>query len=208
MSREPTVTEWNRLKSIQARILDLRRKGTEADVISHVKEELKTTADTLERLCLLTELTTAYQIIDEPGKAEAAIHEQISLAPDDPIIRTTLAEHYHYFQGDHAKALGVIENAIEMAIGQGQFVRALHGVRIRIALKLKDYGVIENSLRTLLQYKPEVGSDVVLEDDFVDRIPLNVISGDLLNRYREAAKAEKKRVSEARIRRDSSNESR
>ena len=89
-----------------------------------------------------------------------------------------------------------------------KFVRMVYGDRIRIALKLERYDLIEESLKELLRHKPEVGSDVVLEDDFVDRIPPSEISGDLLNQYREAAKAEKKRVSEARIRRDSSNESR
>ena len=195
------------MEKLEARLVELRRNNIRADVTDVIETEFDRAQNREEKLHLLTKLASAYYLIEKPKDAETAIRRQIQLAPDDTLVWAHLAEHHLYHTEELEDALRTINLALEKATATNMYVRMAHGVRVRIALELERYDLVEESLKELLCHKPEVGSDVVLEDDFVDRIPLSAISGDIVNRYREAAKAEIKQVSEARIKRDRSNES-
>lgn len=119
-------------------------------------------------------------------EAESAIKEGISLAPEMPDAWLTLALHYFYYVHDPEKALSAINVALEKASTEMNFVRQVHLERIRIALALKDYSTVEDSLRELVRYVPPSGSqDVQLEAEFLASVPAGAVSESLISSYKE-----------------------
>ena len=113
------------------------------------------------------------------------IRQCIELEPNDSFHWIRLAEHFHYYAVDLQEALLAINTAIEKAEAEKAFVRQAHGVRIRIALELQDYMLVEKSMAKIVDYVTPSGSpDVTPEDDFLLRVPVGSIDQDVLARYR------------------------
>lgn len=140
-----------------------------------------------EKLYILSSLASEYQRLNRVQDAEAAIREQITLASDRPEVWMQLAAHFYRCVHDLPKALSAIEVAIEKALLEGNFVRQAHSERIRIALEMKNYQAVENSLTELIEYTPKLGSiDVSLESDFLPRIPVNSVRSELVENYKKS----------------------
>lgn len=139
---------------------------------------------TEQRLCALDMLVNHYHLVGKMQLALNAIHERISAAPQQVEGLLGLAEHFHYYEVDLARAAKYIEAALQEGFAQGEFVRQVLGVRIRIALARKDYSIVKESIAMLLDYRPTPGKiDVALEQDFVSEIPAGVVDSEVLNRY-------------------------
>ena len=129
-------------------------------------------------------LATEFQLMDEPGQAEACLVEVINSSPDSAQPRLALASHYHLHCGDLEKALVAVNTAVEVAAKSGSLFRQAHGSRIRVALDLKEFQLVQESLEALIAYKPESGAvDVALERDFLKRIPAGSVSPAVLIQY-------------------------
>jgi len=129
-------------------------------------------------------------------EAESVIRERISLAPEMPDPWISLAVHFFNYAHDPKEALNAINVALERASTERNFFRQAHLERIRIALALKDYSTVEESLLELINYVPPSNSlDVQLETEFLARISKSTVSESLISAYREKVQSEARRGS-------------
>ena len=185
-----------RIDDLEKRLDELRHKDPRADLKPVLRSALRAARDDEERAFIQSRLAGELQLelaklpSDSRHKArfdevEALLRRCVELQPDDPYYRIRLAEHFHYYASDLRKALEAINAAVEKAEKNGTFVRQAHGTRIRIALDLKDYPIVEKSLEVLTSYSPLPGSpDVAPEKDFLKKIPPGAIRNDLVARYK------------------------
>lgn len=181
------------LKKIISQISDIKRKDPKADVSDIIKDALETRQDKEEIMGLLSLLASEYHLFNKLDEAEKVINERIALEPNLPDGWLSLAGHFHYYVHDLPKAYSIIEVAVEKALKDGNFVRQAYCMRIRIALDMKNYKAIEDSLGKLIKYHPKPGSiDVNYEDDFVKRIPMGEINSNILEEYKKLSGVNKK----------------
>jgi tetratricopeptide (TPR) repeat protein len=185
-----------KLQELEKRLEKLRQQDARADLKPALRAALHSAQDDKEKAFILSRLASEWQLelarlpFDDKHKdgfneAEAVIRECLKLQPDDPYHWIRLAEHFHYYATDFAKALQAINAAIEKAEKDRVFVRQAHSTRIRIALELKDYALVEKSLEVLTTYSPSPNKpDVALEHDFLKKIPPGAVRDDLVARYK------------------------
>jgi tetratricopeptide (TPR) repeat protein len=179
-----------KLQKLDSQIRAIKKADRNADVTGLLRDALRNTEDQEEKLYILSRLASEYQLLGKLEAAEDAIKKQINLAPDNPEAWLQLASHYYGLVHDLPKALSTVEVAVEKAAREGNFVRQAHAERIRIALEMKNYQVVENSLAKLIEYSPRPGSiDVELESDFLPRIPASGVRNDLVENYKKLAHA-------------------
>jgi hypothetical protein len=127
-----------------------------------------------------------------------AIHERISLAPDDPLPWSSLSGWHFYGHGFydadqptlHA-ALEAIDKAVAKARVKGAWLRQCLNDRARIVVGLKRWDLLAETLRAILAIESRRGvPDIRLEDDFLQRVPEDAINSDLLAEYRSAVAAQ------------------
>jgi len=71
------------------------------------------------------------------------------------------------------------------------FFRHAHLERIRIALAMKAYPTVEESLIQLINYVPPRGTqDSRLESEFLPRIPRGAVDEKVIERYKEKVQAQ------------------
>ncbi len=161
------------------------------DFVHAVLEELNPE----QQIGALAAAISAYQVLlSGASDAESArqfqqleelLRETIKIAPDDAYSWIAMAEHYHYYAVDLAKARSTIEIAVEKALAEKNFVRQAFGVLIRIALAQGDFCAVEKCLAALNDYIAPAGTvDVAAERDFLGRIPEGSIQPAILERYR------------------------
>jgi hypothetical protein len=137
-----------------------------------------------QRFSATSMLADHYHQTKADGRALAAIRQSITIFPERVEAWLALAEHFHYYQINLDEAASAIEVALQKAIVENCQVRQVLGVRIRIALERGEYGVVNDSLARLVEYKvPKGGFDVALERDFVSRIPEQTVDEKLLRQY-------------------------
>jgi tetratricopeptide (TPR) repeat protein len=184
-----------KIQELEQSIQDLRTANKRADLKPLLNKAFEAAESDAEKAYILGRLASEWQRElatlehNEENKqkfddAESAIRRCIELQPEDPYNWIMLAEYFHYYAIDLPKALEAINTAIEKAEAAKEFVRQAHGVRIRLSLDLKEYGSVEASLRALVKYRPSsVNPDVSLEKDFLERIPVGAVNGDLITQY-------------------------
>lgn len=184
------------MQDLEKRLAELRTQDPRADLKPTLEAALKGAADDEERAFILSRLVSEWHLElaqlpfndkfkDKFDAAEAVIRKCIGLQPDDPYHWIRLAEHFHYYATDLGKALEAIDTAIRKAEKQKAFVRQAHGARIRIAVELRKYPCVEESLAALIAYRPSSNSpDVALERDFLKKIPPGAVRNDLVERYK------------------------
>jgi tetratricopeptide (TPR) repeat protein len=184
------MSNYSRLQKLDAQIRQLKGVDRNADVTGILQAALRDAEDSDEKLYILSRLASEYQLLNRLEAAEDAIRKQIDLDPNKPEAWLQLATHYYRYMHDLPKALSIVEVAVERAEREGNFVRQVYAERIRIALEMKNYQLVENSLAKLIEYTPKPGSiDVELESDFLPRIPAinSGVRTDLIENYRRLA---------------------
>src|SRR5713226_4446485 len=177
------MSNYSRIQKFDAQIRRLKSTDHNADVTAILKAALQDTEDLDEKLYVLSRLVSEYQMLGKLDDAEDAVQKQITLNTSNPEAWLQLATHYYRYSRDLSKALSTVEIAIEKATQEGNFVRQTHTERIRIALEMKNYQTVEDSLARLIIYTPKPGSiDVELESDFLPRIPAGVAK-ELVEKY-------------------------
>ena len=160
-----------------------------------LRKELRLASTEEAKLAIYSMLVVELQSQGRFDEAEAAIREQISLAPETPELWIKLALHFFYYTKEIERALSTIDGALEECAVQGHFFRQAHLERIRIALALRAYALVEESLRQLIDYTPKPGAlDSQLEMEFLPGIPDGAISASVLQRYKTRAEAEGQRL--------------
>jgi hypothetical protein len=193
----------DRIQDLEKRLRGLRAKDAKADVKPMLIEALSNATDKQERVFILSRLASEWQVeiaklsFSDEHKAkferiERAIRECTELEPEEPYHWIRLAEYFHYYVGDLARALDAAEVAIKKAEMEKAFVRQAHGTRIRIALDMKNYSAIAQSLASLVGYTPSGREpDVALEDDFLSKIPAEAVEPEILKRYKVAVQQQR-----------------
>jgi tetratricopeptide (TPR) repeat protein len=175
----------DRLEELDARLRRMRLADRDADLTDILTDELRNSKNDEEKLYVYSLLISELQNHGRVEEAEATIRARIEIRPNKPDSWITLALHYFYYANQPAEALSAINTAIDKARLDGNFVRQSHIERIRIALDLRRYPVVEESLTELLEYEPERESlDVQLESDFLSRIPSGVVNAAVIERYK------------------------
>jgi len=184
-----------KVQELEQKLSTMRALDKRVDLKPVLVAALDTAEDDEEKLHVLSRLAGEWQIelaqipFDEEHRekfvaAESVIRQCIDLQPSDSYNWIRLAEHFHYYAVDLQKALPVTNTAIEKAEEEKAFVRQAYGVRIRIALDLKDYMLVEKSMVAIADYGVPSGNlDVAPEDDFLKRIPVGSIDQQVLTRY-------------------------
>lgn len=185
-----------RVDQLEERLDELRQRDPRADLKPALRSALQAAHDDDERAFILSRIAGELQLelakvpFDKTHQAkfdevEALLRRCTEIQPDDPYYPIRLAEHYYYYASDLKKAFEAISAAVEKAEKSRMFVRQAHGTRIRIALDLKDYSKVEESLVVLSSYSPSPGSpDVALERDFLKKIPPGAVRDDVVARYK------------------------
>lgn len=164
----PRAHVENRLPEIEQALLDLQP-------VAVTKEE---------KFSLQNELGMLYGLQQDWPKTREALRTCTVIDSTRVEGWLGLAEHYHYYDVDLAKALTYIEKALEVALATSDLVRQVLGVKIRIALALANFSAVEQSLQMLVEYKcPKGAFDIALESDFIARIPVGAASTELVDRY-------------------------
>ena len=100
------------------------------------------------------------------------------IRPFDPRPLILLSQQYLYYENDPQKALTANDGAIKIAFETGNFRREALTVNIRIALDLKRFDLVERDMKRIMS-----------EDDFIKRIPVGMVSGEILKDYVEFCKS-------------------
>jgi uncharacterized protein HemY len=178
------MNDHDRSLAIYRWVDDLRRTRSQADLT----DELKARFDTEPEMEIRR--TLAFLIANElrsQGRYEESERYYLDLArqfPYDPIPVICLAEQKLHYEGELDEALAMSRHAVHIAFQTGNFRRQALGVQARIAQKLKDYPLVEQSLQSIMSL--EIGTDQMdctIERDFFDSLPVGAINDSLAQRY-------------------------
>jgi hypothetical protein len=104
--------------------------------------------------------------------------------PNDPFPLISAAAFKSMFQHQHEAAMSMIDRAIPVAYRTGLFAVHTLATKARIALELKQYDVVADVIRKIMDLDGEfLISDVRPERDFFDRLPPGAIDPELARRY-------------------------
>lgn len=131
--------------------------------------------------CLLSGEYVRFGMYDE---AELLMREGIGKFPHQPIPRITLADFLVIPRDDLEQALAVAEEAVTTALADGNFVRDAYNCRARVAVKSKNYALLEDTLRELIDYRPKPGGvNGRYESYFLDSLPESTLDEELRKKY-------------------------
>ena len=175
-----------------------------SEVEARLNELLADAVSDEERAYVWAQLAGHHQLLASMNADSAAnqralhaLQTCVQLCPDDALNWLSLAEHFHYIDGNLEDAARYADIALGKAMIEGNLVRQTLGARIRIALKRDDMKTVHASLETLVNQAPGK-LDVALEDDFVSLIPSGGVPAELLARYQAkvaSARSKAKRTS-------------
>jgi tetratricopeptide (TPR) repeat protein len=172
-----------RLLEISDRVRELKLNGN-SDCAALLRTELQTSSSQEEKVYICDMLAAELHGQNRVDEAESVLQERIALDSERPEGWINLALHFHYYAKEPEKALSTINMALDKAKREGSFYRQAHLERIRIALQLKSYSIIEDSLRELINYFPTPDSkDIRLETEFLARIPKGAVNKTVIADY-------------------------
>ncbi len=202
MVEESARTPGEAWDAIQNRIDPLIRARKFDRAISLLRTWLESEMPVGERSIYLAELSRLLGAARRTDEAIAVIHQQIALDPDNSEPWQRLAGHYFYCskpggpsQEDLGQALHAIDTAVEKARGSGNWLWYCLGDRCRIALAMKRYDLLEESMRECLEglSRPDDSLDYGPEGEFLARIPEGTVDSALIERFRAAVAASRAR---------------
>lgn len=145
-----------------------------------------------ERYVVMSTLATEYVLLGMIDEAERSLQRLVTEFAEDTLAWITFAEYYLYTNPNYPKAASTIDHGVQVARRTGQFLRQAYNTRARIARKLGDYTLLEETLRALTEYKPPSGAhDVRYEEDFLKAIPEGVVDPHVVDKYRATVVAAK-----------------
>jgi hypothetical protein len=122
--------------------------------------------------------------------SEVAYLADFNANPNDPRPLISLASQKFHDERQPKAAMRIIDRAVEVAMLAGIFRREALGFKARIAVQLKAYPVVEESLRKIMDLTFTPGNlDVDAERDFLDRVPQGAIDANLARVYDEYCRA-------------------
>lgn len=117
-------------------------------------------------------------------KWEKLARSEIEISPNEPMTWISLAGFFLHAKEDFDEALNTIEVAIGKARETGEWVRHAYCTRARIARKLENYDLLEETVRFLIDYRPAPGCiDIHLDHDFLVTLPPGKIDEEILSQY-------------------------
>jgi hypothetical protein len=156
-----------------------------ADFESQLIDLIAVGENSNDKCCVLGALVDHYHFVKNDSRALEVLYECTKICPERVEGWLGLAEHFHYYEVDLDAAANNIEIALQKAVAERCLVRQVLGVRIRISLARKAYGLVNESLVKLLDYQPPPDSiDVALESDFISEIPTNAANNTVVQRYK------------------------
>jgi hypothetical protein len=169
---------------------DVERTSVGIEAIRVLKERIDGESDVAKRRELKFILAQEYRHEEDYAACEAIYLQLFEAKLDDPVPLIKLAEQKLYFERQPEVAMGVIDQAIEVAYGSGNFRRNALGVKARIALAMEDFKVVEGVLIRIMQLGFEFGNtDVGFMRDFFDRLPPGSIDPEVARQYDEHCRA-------------------
>jgi hypothetical protein len=169
---------------------DVERTSVGIEAIRVLKERIDGESDVAKRRELKFILAQEYRHEEDYAACEAIYLQLFEEKLDDPVPLIKLAEQKLYFERQPEVAMGVIDQAIEVAYGSGNFRRNALGVKARIALAMEDFKVVEGVLIRIMQLGFEFGNtDVGFMRDFFDRLPPGSIDPEVARQYDEHCRA-------------------
>jgi hypothetical protein len=152
--------------------------------IPFLKNELSVTHDQSKKkvILLLLHLSSLKSLNFET--ALWALNEEIKLDPEATLPLVSKAELFLYHMDRVTEAKNTIEIGIRSSNQTGHFRRHALAVKARIALALDDYGLLEQTLNSIVETRVEPGSqDVGREGDFFLAADKSRLSHDCIKRY-------------------------
>jgi len=163
-----------------------RRAGGGGNLVRAIEARLKNERDEVTRSVLNLALADAYEAAGGFRDAERILRMEFRKSPDEPMPLIMLARQKLYRENQPEVAMRVIDRAIEAAFRSGNFRRLALGVKARIALQQKKFGIVEDVLRRLLALRNDTrGVDVEPERDFFDRLPPSAVDESLAREFDE-----------------------
>ena len=165
---------------------DVERTSVGIEAIRALKERIDGEPDAAKRRELKLILAQEYRHEEDYAACEAIYLQLFEARLDDPVPLIKLAEQKLYFERQPEAAMRIIDRAIEVAYGLGNFRRNALGVKARIALAMKDFRIVEGVLTRIMQLGFEFGNtDVGFMRDFFDRLPPGSIDPEVARQYDE-----------------------
>jgi len=180
---DPTyqVHEWHRA---------MRETHDSLAIIEEVEERIRRESDRMKLKALNFVLGWEYSEIGDHAAYEAISLRMADADPDNPMWLISLAAHKQYAEQQPEAAMPIIDRAIDVAFSSGTFRRHALAVKARIALELKQYPIVEDMLRQILQLKFGRGNaDIGVERDILDRLPPGSIDAEVARQYDEFCRA-------------------
>jgi hypothetical protein len=137
-----------------------------------------------EARILRSERVAELQLRGKYAEAEALLLAEVDREPLEPFHSLSLAEHFHYYDVDLSRSLDCLAQAIAKARLDGKFMYQALGTQARIAIEIRDWNLLEVTLRDLASYEHTPGkADVFPETDFLSRIPAGSVSPEAIDAY-------------------------
>ncbi len=167
------------------------RTPPSVEFLRSLRAKTEVESDFVMLTTLLESECSRFGLLDE---CEALGREMMKRFPKDPMPWISFAGFLLHTKEDLEEAKSTVEIAVEKAARRGQFVRHAYNTRARIARRLGDFALLEDTLKKLTNYAPKPGSeDIDFEDDFLVDLPSGSISEDILREYRAAIVRSRKR---------------
>lgn len=162
----------------------MRKADSASDLSSHIKALLSQDWSLEEAFTLRCELVGELQRRGRNREAEVLLQAEVAREPNEPFHSLSLAEHFHYYDVDLQRSLSHIKQAIGKAKADGKFMYQALGVQARLAVEIRDWPLLEETLRDLAAYEHAPGNvDVFPETDFLKRIPSGVVAPEAIASY-------------------------
>jgi tetratricopeptide (TPR) repeat protein len=154
------------------------------DILPSIKylQDLLATATLNEKSLLLNFLAMEYARYGMWEKEEGVVRQLTVLFPNNPASWVGLAEHLVVANKSLDEAVVAAQKAIEVANEQNALVRYSLNAQARVARKICDYSLLEETIKKLIIYKPN-NQDIGYERDFLINLPEGAINQNLLDEY-------------------------
>jgi tetratricopeptide (TPR) repeat protein len=165
---------------------DVERTSVGLELVQVIEERIDSELDGAKRRELKFILAQAYKQEEDYAASEAIYLQLFETKPDDPVPLIKLAEQKFCFEEQPEAAMCIIDRAIEVAYGSGNFRRNALGVKARIALWMEDFEIVQRVLTQIMQLGFEYGNiDVGFRRDFFDRLPPGSIDSEVARQFDE-----------------------
>jgi tetratricopeptide (TPR) repeat protein len=163
---------------------DVERTRVGLELIHAIEERIDSELDGAKRRELRFILAREHKQEDDYAASEAVYLQLLERKPDEPVPLIKLAEQKLYFERQPEAAMGIIDRAIEVAYGSGNFRRNALVVKARIALVTEDFETVQRVLTQIMQLGFEYGNiDVGFRRDFFDRLPPGSIDSEVARQF-------------------------